>query len=133
MQAQWPRRFDAVEVNEGALLQHREVAGLADLTDHPPQDRAPLGRRAIAAQHVEGKARQALTDDIGAAAGLAGEKARLLEQRERPVQRGLGQLGRLHELRESDGPARAHQHLQHSEGLERRGGFARDFCGLDRE
>src|SRR5205085_11508543 len=36
---------------------------------------------------------QGVNDDIGAAAGLAGEKARLLEQGEGAVQRGLGQLG----------------------------------------
>src|SRR2546430_16980826 len=47
VQAQWPRRFDAVEVDEGAFLQYREIAGLADLTDHAPQYRAALGCGAI--------------------------------------------------------------------------------------
>src|SRR6266853_3045817 len=98
VQAQWPRRFDAVEVYEGAFLEHREIAGLADLAHHTAQYRAALGCCTIAAQHIEGKARQAFTDDIGAAAGLAGEEARFLEQRERAVERGLWQLGRLHEL-----------------------------------
>ena len=133
MQPQRPRRLDAVKVDDGAFLQHREIAGFGDLTDHAPQYRAALGCGAVTAQHIEGKARQAFTDDIGATPRLAGEKPRFLEQRQGPVQRWLGQLRCLHEFREGDGATRAHQDLEHAECLERGGGFARDFRGFDRQ
>ncbi len=132
MQAQRPVGLDAVEIDQRALVQHREVAALADLADHAPQTCAARGG-AIVAQHVEREARQALADDVGAPAGLAGEEARLLEQRERAVQRRLRQFGRLHQFRQRDRAPGAHQHLEHAEGLERRGGFAGDLAGLGGE
>src|SRR2546430_14929339 len=80
VQPQRPGRLDAVEIDERALLQHGEITGLGDLPDDALQYEAALRRGAVTAQHVEGKARQALADEVGAPARLAAEKARLLEE-----------------------------------------------------
>ena len=79
MQPQRPGRLDTVEIDKCPLLQHREIAALGNFAHHTPQHGAPLGGGGIVAQQNEREAREPLADDIGATAGLAGEKAGLLE------------------------------------------------------
>ena len=131
LQPQWPFHFDPVEIDQGAPLEYGEVAALVNLAHDPAQNGAPLRRGAIVAQHVEPEVRQAFTDDVCAPARLPGEKACLLEQRKRAVERGLGQLRCLHEFRKSHCPAGAHQYFEYTECLQGGGCLARDlsrFC-----
>lgn len=113
-------------------MQNGKVAGLGDLVYHATQDGAPLGGSGIAAQYVEGEARQALTDDVGACAGLPGQKAGLFKESQRSVQGGLGQIRGLHELGQCDCAARPRQHLEDGKGLERGGRLPRNLGGLHR-
>ena len=80
LQAQRPIRLDPVQVDQRALAQHRQVAALANLADHPSQHDAPFRGGAVVAQDIESEPREAFANHVGAAARLATEKTRFFEK-----------------------------------------------------
>ena len=128
VQAQRPVGLHAVEVDHLALPQHRQVAGLAHVLDELAQDRAAQRGDGVVGEDGEAQPLQAGTDGIGAPGGLALHVPGLLEEGQRAVQGGLGQPRGLHELGERGRARRAHQGLEHRQGLERGGVFLRPFA-----
>jgi hypothetical protein len=93
VEAQRRRRFHAIEVDDFAARERRDVAALANFFDEVAQHHVARAVVAVVEQQVLGEASQTRARAVVSAVTLALQQARGLELLQHAVQRGFGQAG----------------------------------------
>jgi hypothetical protein len=65
IEAQGPGRFHAVEIQHLGFMQHRQIAGLAEIGHQPRENRVTQAPRAGMHHHAQRELREARADHIG--------------------------------------------------------------------
>lgn len=96
--AQRPMRFDPVDIDHGVAFGHGDIAGLADLSGQPLQDRHAFAAQAGTAERVGRDPAQLPAGDEAAPAQIAHQPAVFLKRLQQAVGGGFGQAQHLADL-----------------------------------